>query len=85
MADAAGAYVIVDGQTYRVLDQQLDAVKGAVDEAVQNGSALALNVAAVHNNAPEIGSGTLHLNGARLASVAVLSGPLPAGGHPTIG
>jgi hypothetical protein len=85
MADAAGAYVIVDGQTFRVLDQQLDAVRDAVEEAVQKGSVLSLDVAAVHNNAPGIGSGTLHLNGAQLASVAVLSGPLTAGGHPTIG
>ena len=85
MADAAGAYVIVGGQTYRVLDQQLDAVSSAVDEAVQKGSTLSLNVAAVHNSAPDMGSGTLHLNGAQLAAVAVLSGPLAAGGHPTIG
>lgn len=82
MADAAGAYVIVGGETYRVLDQQLDAVRDAVDEAVQKGSVLSLNVAAVHNRADDMGSGILHLNGAQLASVAVLSGPLPAGGHP---
>ena len=85
MADAAGAYLIVDGETYRVLDQQLDAVKDAVAEAVQKGSVASFAVAAVHNRAPEMGSGTLHLNGAQLGSVAVLSGPLPAGGHPTIG
>jgi hypothetical protein len=85
MADAAGAYLIVDGETYRVLDQQLEAVKDAVDEAVQKGSVLSLTVAAVHNRAPEMGSGILHLNGAQLPSVAVLSGPLPAGGHPAMG
>jgi hypothetical protein len=85
MADAAGAYVVVDGQTYRVLDQQLDAVKGAVEEAVQKGSVLSLHVAAVTNHANGIGSGQLHLNGAQLASVAVLSGPLAAGGHPMTG
>ena len=85
MADPAGAYVILGGETYRVLDQQLDAVRDAVDEAVQKGSVLSLNVAAVHNRAPEMGSGVLHLNGAQLEAVAVLSGPLPAGGHPAMG
>lgn len=85
MADAAGAYVVVDGQTYHVLDQQLDAVKGAVAEAVEKGSVLSLSVAAVNNHANGIGSGQLHLNGARLASVAVLSAPLASGGHPVTG
>lgn len=85
MPEAAGAYVIVGGETFRVLDQQLDAVRDAVDEAVRKGSVLSLNVAAVHNRADDMGSGILHLNGAQLPSVAVLSGPLPAGGHPTMG
>jgi hypothetical protein len=79
---AAGAYVVVDGQTYRVLDQHLDDVTGAVDEALTKGTVLSLNVAAVHNRADDMGSGTLYLAGAQLASVAVLSGPLPATGHP---
>jgi hypothetical protein len=82
---AAGAYVVVDGQTYRVLDQTLDDVTGALDEALLKGSVLSLSVAAVHNRADDMGSGTLHLNGAQLASVAVLAGPVPAGGHPAIG
>ena len=85
MADAAGAYVVVDGQTYHVLDQQLDAVKGAVQEAVQKGAVLSLSVAAVNNHANGIGSGELHLNGAQLASVAVLAAPMAAGGHPMTG
>jgi hypothetical protein len=85
MPDPAGAYVKVGGETYRVLDQQLDTVRDAVDEAVQKGTVLTLNVAAVHDRAEEMGSGKLHLNGAQVAAVAVLSGPLPAGGHPAMG
>jgi hypothetical protein len=46
---------------------------------------LSLNVAAVSNHANGIGSGELHLNGTQLASIAVLSGPLAAGGHPMTG
>jgi hypothetical protein len=80
---AAGAYVVVDGQTYRVLDKTLDDVTGAVDEALQKGSVLSLSVAAVHNRADDMGSGTLYLHGGQLSSLAVLSGPLPATGHPT--
>jgi hypothetical protein len=79
---AAGAYVVVDGQTYRVLDQHLDDVTAAVDQAMEKGSVLSLNVAAVHNRAEDMGSGTLYLHGAQLGSLAVLSGPLPATGHP---
>jgi hypothetical protein len=82
---AAGAYVVVDGQTYRVLDQTLDEVTGALEQALDKGSVLSLNVAAVHNRADDMGSGTLHLNVAQLGSVAVLSGPLPVGGHPAMG
>jgi|tagenome__1003787_1003787.scaffolds.fasta_scaffold20819941_2 hypothetical protein len=79
---AAGAYVVVDGQTYRVLDQTLDDVTGSVQQALDKGSVLSLNVAATHNRAEDMGTGRLYLHGAQLASVAVLSGPLPATGHP---
>lgn len=80
---AAGAYVVVDGQTYRVLDRLLDEVNDAVEQAMEKGTVLTLSVAAAHNRADEMGSGTLYLHGQQLAAVAVLSGPLPAKGHPT--
>lgn len=83
MADAAGAFVMVDGQTYRVLGKNLDDVKGAVDGALEKGSVLSLDVAAVHNKADGMGSGTLYLHGGQLSSVAVLSGPLTPTGAPT--
>ena len=79
---AAGAYVILDGQTYRVLDQTLDDVQKAIDEALQKGSVLRLEVAAAHNLAEGMGSGTLYLHGGQLPSVAVLPGPLPSKGQP---
>ena len=83
MADAAGAFVMVDGQTYRVLGKTLDDVKDALDGALEKGSLLTLDVAAVHNRTDGMGSGTLYLHGGQLASVAVLSGPLAPTGAPT--
>ena len=83
MADAAGAFVMVDGQTYRVLGKNLDDVKEAIDGALEKGSVVSLDVAAVHNRAEGMGSGTLYLHGGQLASVAVLSGPLTPAGAPT--
>ena len=80
---AAGAYVVVHGQTYRVLDQTLDEVTAAVKQALDQGAVLPLHVTAMHNRAEDIGSGTLYLHGAQLASVGVLAGPLPQKGHAT--
>jgi len=81
-ADAKGAFVMVDGQTYRVLGKTLEDVKGAIDGALEKGAVLSLDVAAVHNRAEGMGSGTLYLHGAQLSAVAVLSGPQSAGGMP---
>ena len=83
MADAAGAFVMVDGQTYRVLGKNLDDVKNAIDGALEQGAVLSLDVAAVHDRAEGMGSGTLYLHGGQLASVAVLAGPLAPTGSPT--
>jgi hypothetical protein len=78
----AGAYVVVDGQTYRVLDRLLDDVTAAIRSAMEKGTALELNVVAEHAR-EGVGAGTLHLQGKHLASVAVLAGPIPQKGHPT--
>ena len=80
---AAGAYVVVDGQTYHVLDKGLDDVHAAVEEALAKGSVLSLSVVAEHGRGTDQGSGTLFLHGRQLSSVGVFSGPLPQTGHPT--
>jgi hypothetical protein len=80
---AAGAYVVVDGQTYHVLDKPLDDVHAAVADALEKGSVLSLNVVAEHGRGTDQGSGTLFLHGRQLSSVGVFSGPLPATGHAT--
>lgn len=83
MAGAAGAFLMVDGQTYRVLGKSLDDVKEAIDGALTKGAVLSLDVAAVHNRAEGMGSGTLYLHGGQLSAVAVLSAPLMPAGAPT--
>ena len=79
------AYVVVDGQTYRVLELELDAVTTAVEGALKDGSLLSLDVVAAHPHVEGMGQGRLHLRGGQLASVAVLAGPVLAGGHPMTG
>ena len=78
----SGAYVVVDGQTYRVLERSLDDVTAAVEAAVKDGSVLTLDVVATRSHAEGQGSGTLILHGGQLSSVAVLAGPMSMGGHP---
>ena len=81
----SGAYVLVDGQTYRVLQGSLEDVAAAVEAAVKDGSVLSLDVVAPRSHAEGQGAGTLFLRGDRLASVAVLAGPMAVGGHPATG
>jgi hypothetical protein len=82
MADA-GAFVVVDGQTYRVLGRLHDDVLAAVQEALSQGSTLALDVVPEPSRGGEHpGQGTLLVRGDRVAAIAVLTGPLPATGHP---
>jgi hypothetical protein len=81
----SGAYVVVDGQTYRVLEGSLDEVTAAVEAAVKDGSVLSLDVVATRSHAEGQGSGKLILHGGQLASVAVLAGPMSMGGHPATG
>ena len=78
----SGAYVVVDGQTYRVLERSLDDVTAAVEAAVKDGSVLSLDVVAARSHAEGQGAGKLFLHGGQLTSVAVLAGPASMGGHP---
>lgn len=78
----SGAYVVVDGQTYRVLEGSLEDVTAAVEAAVKDGSVMTLDVVATRSHAEGQGSGTLILHGGQLSSVAVLAGPVSMGGHP---
>jgi hypothetical protein len=80
--DAAGAYVVVDGVTYRVLGKMLDEVRGEVEKALADGSLVTLDVVGEKIPGPDVGQGTLYLRGSALGAVAVLSGPLPAKGNP---
>jgi hypothetical protein len=82
VSDAAGAYVVVDGVTYRVLGKLLDAVRAEVEKALADGSRVTLDVVGEKVPGQGVGQGTLHLHGARVGAIAVLSGPLPAGGQP---
>jgi hypothetical protein len=78
----SGAYVVVDGQTYRVLQRSLDDVTADVEAAVKDGSVLALDVVAARSHAEGQGAGKLFLHGGQLSSIAVLAGPAAVGGHP---
>jgi hypothetical protein len=80
--DAAGAYVVVDGVTFRVLDKLLDDVRSEIQAALADGSLVTLDVVGVKIPGTDVGQGTLFLRGAALSAVAVLSGPLPAKGNP---
>ena len=82
MPDAAGAYVVVDGVTFRVLDKLLDDVRSEIEKALADGSLVTLDVVGVKIPGNDVGQGTLFLRGAALSAVAVLSGPLPAKGNP---
>lgn len=84
MPDAAGAYVVVDGVTYRVLGAMLADVRARVEKALEDGSVLRLDVVGEKIPGPGAGQGTLYLRGSALGAVAVLSGPLPAKGNPVI-
>jgi hypothetical protein len=78
----SGAYVLVDGQTYRVLERSLPDVTADVEAAMKDGSVLSLDVVAPRSHAEGQGAGKLFLRGAQLSSVAVLAGPMSLGGHP---
>ena len=78
----SGAYVVVDGQTYRVLEGTLEDVTTAVEAAVRDGSVVTLDVVATRSHAEGQGTGTLILHGGHVASVAVFAGPMSVGGHP---
>lgn len=82
MPDAAGAYVVVDGVTYRVLGKMLDEVRAEVEKALADGSLVTLDVVGEKIPGTGVGQGTLHLRGSGLGAVAVLSGPVPAKGNP---
>jgi hypothetical protein len=82
VASTAGAYVLVDGQTYRVLGLTLDKVTAQIKAAVEDGSVVSLDVVAPRSHAEGQGAGTLFLRGDRLSSIAVLAGPQSVGGHP---
>ena len=82
MPDAAGAYVVVDGVTYRVLGKLLDAVRAEVEKALADGSLVTLDVVGQKIPGSDVGQGRLYLRGSALGAVAVLAGPLPAGGQP---
>lgn len=79
---AAGAYVVVSGSTFRVLDKLYDDVVREIRAALDDGSVVSLEVVGEKIPGSDVGQGTLLLHGAQLASVAVLTGPLPAGGQP---
>jgi hypothetical protein len=78
----SGAYILVDGQIYRVLDQTLDKVAAQIQAAVEDGSVVSLGVVAPRSHAEGQGAGTLFLRGDQLSSIAVLAGPQSVGGHP---
>jgi len=80
--DAAGAYVVVDGVTYRVLGKLLDAVRAEVEKALADGSLVRLDVVGEKVPGQGVGQGTLYLRGSQLGAIAVLSGPLPSTGQP---
>lgn len=79
---AAGAYVVVDGISYRVLDKLLDDVRSEIEAALKDGSVVSLQVVGERIPGQDVGPGTLLLHGARLSAVAVLAGPVPAKGNP---
>jgi hypothetical protein len=81
---AAGAYVVVDGSTFRVLDKMYDDVRAEVEKAVQDGAVVTLEVVGEKIPGQQVGAGTLFLHGAQLTSVAVLAGPIPSKGNPVI-
>ena len=82
MPDAAGAYVVVDGVTYRVLGKMLDAVRAEVEKALADGSLVTLDVVGEKVPGQGVGQGKLYLRGSSLGAIAVLSGPLPSKGQP---
>lgn len=79
---AAGAYVVVSGSTFRVLGKLYDDVVTEIRAALESGAVVGLDVVGEKIPGSDVGQGTLLLHGAQLASVAVLAGPLPAGGQP---
>lgn len=82
MTAAAGAYVVVDGVTSRVLGKLLDEVRTDVEKALSEGSLLTLDVVGQKIPGTEVGQGVLDLQGSHVGSIAVLAGPMPAGGQP---
>ena len=78
---AAGAYVVVNGSTFRVIDKLFDEVRSEVERAMQDGSVVTLDVVGERIPGQDVGQGTLFLHGGQLAGLAVLSGPLPSKGH----
>jgi hypothetical protein len=82
VTDAAGAYVVVDGVTYKVLGKLLDQVRSEVEAALADGTLVRLDVVGERIPGTGVGQGTLYLRGAQVGAVAVLAGPLPAGGQP---
>jgi hypothetical protein len=78
----SGAYLLVDGQTYRVLEETLDDVTAAIDAAMKDGSVVSFDVVAPRSHAEGQGAGKLFLRGGELSSIAVLAGPMSVGGHP---
>ena len=60
MPDAAGAYVVVDGVTYRVLGKMLDAVRAEVEKALADGSLVTLHVVGEKIPGQGVGEGTLN-------------------------